>query len=140
MNRHQKRAARVKARGREVDRVTAVHEAGHAVARVLVANSLGWSAHEAIEHIDIDPAPVAMEVGAQKRWLQIMGAVSGHFLSRPMEEFLQARMSAEALDARRDGTEMLALFTEMRAAGIDVDVWFHARSIEIVFGPWPRPS
>lgn len=117
-----------------VDRVTAVHEAGHAVARILVAGSLGWGADEALEYIDIYPASLAMGV-AEQCDLQAEAATFGKFLSRPMFEFVQAKMPPEALDAQRDGTAILALFSEMRAAGIDLEVWFRAKSIEIVFGP-----
>jgi hypothetical protein len=38
-------------------------------------------------------------------------------------------------DAQRDRTEMRALLAEMRAAGIDVDTWYRARSIVTLFGP-----
>jgi hypothetical protein len=135
MNRHERRAKKAVTQRQAVDRVIAVHEAGHAVARVLVADSLGWGPDEVLEHIDIHAAPLAMGVSAELRELQAEGATCGSFLSRPMYEFLQAKISPEAFDAARNGDEMRALFTEMRAAGIDVDVWFRAKIIEVVFGP-----
>lgn len=140
MNRHERRAAKAIARGQAVDQVVAVHEAGHAVARILVADSLGWGADEALEYIDIHPAPLAMGVSAELRDLQAEAATWGQFLSRSMHEFLQAKMSPEAVDAARNGTEMLALFTELRAAGIDVDVWFRARASKSCLARWQRPS
>lgn len=135
MNRHEKRAAKTMARGQAVDRVVSVHEAGHAVARTLVADSLGWNADEALEYIDIHPAPLAVGGRAEQREAQAEAATTGQFFSRPMVEFLRTKMSPEEFDASRNGNEMLALFSEMRAAGIDVDVWFAAKSIEILFGP-----
>jgi oligoendopeptidase F len=46
MNRH-------KANG--LDRVAAVHEAGHAMARYLSADAMGFRADEAIDYIEIAP-------------------------------------------------------------------------------------
>jgi hypothetical protein len=46
MNRHERRAARARARHAAKNsnaHIVAVHEAGHAVARVLVAGELGYS-------------------------------------------------------------------------------------------------
>jgi hypothetical protein len=126
MNRHERRAAKARAPGRVVDRVVAVHEAGHAVGRILCADSLGWGAEKAVAYIDMS---------AEHRDPEAEAATWGQFLSRPMVEFLQANKPPEAFDTPRDGTEMLALFAEMRAAGIDVDVWYRARSIETLFGP-----
>jgi hypothetical protein len=124
MNRRERRAVRARARGQAVDRMVAVHEAGHAVARLLVADSLGWSADEALKYIDI----------GEQLEPEAAAANYGQFYSRSMLEFLQTKMSPEAIDAPRTGTELLALFSEMREAGIDVDAWFRARSIDILFG------
>jgi hypothetical protein len=124
MNRHEKRAAKAMARRQAVDRVVKVHEAGHAVARILVADSLGWSADEALKYIDI----------GEQLEPEAAAANYGQFYSKPMLEFLQTKMPPEAIDGPHNGTEMHALFSEMRSAGIDVDAWFRARSIDILFG------
>jgi hypothetical protein len=44
-------------RDQVIDRAVAIHEAGHAVGRVLVAGSLGWRPDEAIAYIDVHEAP-----------------------------------------------------------------------------------
>ncbi len=53
MNRNARRAARAKARTTPIDRVAAVHEAGHAVGRLLTAKAMGYSFDEAVTSIEI---------------------------------------------------------------------------------------
>jgi hypothetical protein len=56
MNRHERRAAQARARyaAKNGDsHIVAVHEAGHAVAKVLAAGELGYSIHEAVECVEI---------------------------------------------------------------------------------------
>jgi hypothetical protein len=61
LNRRQRRA-KAAAQGHRVDRRVAVHEAGHACGRVLVAGSLGWDIAEIISSVEIHAEPI--EVGA----------------------------------------------------------------------------
>ncbi len=51
MNRSQRRAAGAKGRVGKLDRVVAVHEAGHAVARILVADDFGLPPEKMISDI-----------------------------------------------------------------------------------------
>jgi len=136
MNRHERRVAKALARGQSVDLVVAVHEAGHCVARVLSAGSLGWDANEVIVGIDVYPAPVGMGVSSDgKRGLQSQATSWGRFLSKPMHEFLLAM--PDTLEASRRGVQLdlQPIFAKMRSAGIDVDSWCTAKSIEAIFGP-----
>ena len=93
MNRQKKRVAKAKARGQAADRTVAAHEAGHVVARILVAESLGWPADENVSHVDIHPTPVA--TGAKsidaKHELLALAVTYGQMLSQPMSEFLKAK-------------------------------------------------
>jgi hypothetical protein len=57
MNRNARRAAQAQARTRTVDRVTAVHEAGHAVARLLTAEDMGLPFDRAVHSIEIGTGP-----------------------------------------------------------------------------------
>ncbi|TPK88900.1 very short patch repair endonuclease [Mesorhizobium sp. B2-4-17] len=57
MNRNARRAAQAQARTRTVDRVTAVHEAGHAVGRLLTAEDMGFTFDQAVHSIEIGTGP-----------------------------------------------------------------------------------
>lgn len=57
MNRNAKRAAQAQARTTPIDRVTAVHEAGHAVGRLLTAKAMGFPFDEAVHSIEIGTGP-----------------------------------------------------------------------------------
>lgn len=59
MNRHERRAAQAAAKNRPVDRTIAVHEAGHAMGRYLIAAKLGHGPNTAISYIDVHAAPVS---------------------------------------------------------------------------------
>lgn len=137
MNRHERRAAKAAARGQPVDRAVAVHEAGHCVARVLVADWLGWDPSEVIMGIDIYPAPVAMGLVSHDatRTLHSQATNWGQFLSKPMHDFLTATMP-DTFAALLQGVPLgVSVLVKMRSAGIDVDLWCKAKCIEAVFGP-----
>jgi hypothetical protein len=53
MIRHQRRAASAQKKNSTLDRVIAIHEAGHAVARVLAAEDFGLPAEKMISHIEV---------------------------------------------------------------------------------------
>jgi hypothetical protein len=53
MNRGQRRAAKAKEKVVKLNRVVAVHEAGHAVARILVADDFGLPPEKMISYIDV---------------------------------------------------------------------------------------
>ncbi|MFC3326070.1 hypothetical protein [Mesorhizobium cantuariense] len=57
MNRNARRAARAQARTRAVDHITAVHEAGHAVGRLLTAEEMGFPFDQAVHSIEIGTGP-----------------------------------------------------------------------------------
>jgi hypothetical protein len=134
-NRRDRRAAMAISRRRPVDRVVAVHEAGHAVARVLFAEPLGWSPDEVILHVDIHPAPVAIgAVSSDGAWeLQSQAVTYEKLFSRPMQEFFRAKFNQEEVTLTVEILEPLV--AEMRATGIDVDGWYLAKSVGSIFGP-----
>lgn len=57
MNRNARRAAQAQARTRTIDRVAAVHEAGHAVGRLLTAEDMGFPFDQAVHSIEIGTGP-----------------------------------------------------------------------------------
>jgi hypothetical protein len=82
MNRHERRAAKAQSRTVEMDRVVAVHEAGHAVARVLTASDLGLSSEEAISHIEVGIGNSMAESKDGKMQLMSQAVTFGPMLSR----------------------------------------------------------
>jgi hypothetical protein len=104
----------------DIDRLVLVHEAGHAVCRVLTARSLGWRADEVIDRIEIYPVPIAKgPVRAQATYL-------GKYLSRHMEGYRAANHYPPIGKT---------LFAAMRKAGIAVDSWYRAQCLTAIFGP-----
>src|SRR6266404_2496661 len=68
MNRHERRKAKALSRLAHKNHgptVVAVHEAGHAVAKVLAIGELGYSVNEAIKYIDMGSNE---RLGAERRW------------------------------------------------------------------------
>jgi hypothetical protein len=140
MNRQERRAAKAMARATKVDRAVAVHEAGHAVARVLVAESLGWSTGEIISHVDIHPVPLAAGTPSfdGTHDLRSQATTYGQAFSRPMMDFLRGKIPTGGNannETALSKSELVPLIAEMRAAGIDVDWWYRAKSVEAIFGP-----
>ncbi len=140
MNRQQRRAKKVLAPSLPVVRALAIHEAGHCVARILTAGSLGWEAGEVIEYIDVGSAPIAADTDQDRKYgLRSQVVSSGRFLSKPMHEFVAARRRTTQPRGEppplEDDAGLVLLFAEMRATGIDLDGWFRAKSIVAVFGP-----
>jgi hypothetical protein len=140
MNRHQRRAARARERSQEVGRTVAIHEAGHVVGRILVAESLGWSPDEMVSHIDIESNP--LDTGATSfdgtHGLKSQAVTFGQMFSQPMSDFIQQKM-ADRLAAHDTEpvrqAELIPVIAEMRVAGIDVDRWYRAMSIVFMLGP-----
>lgn len=141
MSGRQRRAQNGLAGGQPVIRVIAVHEAGHCVARVLTAGSLGWDAAEVIDYIDSGTLPIATAVASRDHMHGLRSQVVswGRFLSKPMQEFVatQTRTTRTAKTNAPLGAnvDLAPLFAEMRASGIDLDGWFRAKSIVAIFGP-----
>jgi hypothetical protein len=104
MNRH-------KANG--LDRVAAVHEAGHAMARYLSADAMGFHTDEAIDYIEIVP-PYSRPSLDAKTILVPEAATVGPVYSRPMMDFLKADPISQNLTAAVEAC---------KAHGIDVEMW-----------------
>jgi hypothetical protein len=118
MMRHERKAMDQRVAG--FDRLVLVHEAGHAVCRVLTAQLLGWRADEVIDRIEIYPVPIAKgSVRAQATYL-------GKYLSRQMEGYRAANHYPPIGKT---------LFAAMRKAGIAVDGWYRAQCLTAIFGP-----
>jgi hypothetical protein len=114
-----------------------VHEAGHAIARVLAAGELGYSLDEVISCIDMGAQTERWENG--QRVTREQGSTWGPLLSKEMEtasaEFQKAFRSKRDTPGYETGTSWPTTIKLSRAAGADVERWFRARVFQQVSGP-----
>lgn len=108
MNRNARRAAQAQTRTRTVDRVTAVHEAGHAVGRLLTAKDMGFSFDEAVHSIEVGTGPDWLSSDA-RIVLHSQAICYGPAVSRELQAAYQQAypgrgpISADELNARMLG-------------------------------------
>jgi hypothetical protein len=135
MNKHQRRAEKAAARSKSVDRVIRVHEAGHCLGRYVTAPLFGWAPDEVIFGVDVYATRSQTYVPSldASRVLGVEATTWGMFLSKPMDNFLRAKHVDPAGISQKDIDA--SFFSEMRGAGIDVDMWFLARTIFAICGP-----
>jgi hypothetical protein len=144
MNRHVRRAAKAKGRrslSSKHHRVAAIHEAGHAVAKVLAAAEMGYEVNDAISYIEMG-VEAQGHMSADGKMLMFSEAVTfGPTLTKEIAlaaaEFTTA-YRARAGDRVRgsQNREFLAQVIERaRAAGADIGKWFRARAFIAVAGP-----
>jgi hypothetical protein len=136
MNRKERRAAKAKARHQRVEPDIRIHEAGHCVGHVLTAESLGWSTDEAIDHVEIHPAPVGNGTVSHDgtHVLHSQATTFGMTFSRPMEDFFKARLPDKFTGESRIGWREIRQLMPKMSAGIDVACWFKAKSLQLIFG------
>lgn len=121
MNRHERRAAMAQRRSAKLDPVTAVHESGHAVGRVLSAADMGFRPEEAIECIS-GPTPKAQ------------ATTFGPMLSRELQAVWD-RMHAGIPKEKWNLKRLPEVIKQARAEGVDVHAWLRAKMLTTVFGP-----
>jgi hypothetical protein len=129
MNRHQRRSAKAQGNARNLDRTIAIHEAGHAVARVLVAEDFGLPAEKMISYIDVGTAENLGDSFFDKSVTLISQATTyGPTLSTELQAVFDR--TVEGLEqsslTKRHIVEALAL---ARTEGLDVDRWLRARML-----------
>jgi hypothetical protein len=154
MNRHERRKAKALSRLGHKNHgptVVAVHEAGHAVAKVLAIGELGYSIDEAIEYIDMGTNAPLTPSADGKMMMHSQGVTFGKTFSKDIatasREFIQAYLSEdEMLPQGAKAQEFLLLqgakaheFWSQsvalgRAAGADIGKWFRARVFDAVTG------
>jgi hypothetical protein len=125
MNRAARRAA-ASGTTPHVHRITQVHEAGHAIGRILGAEAYGISAEESVDNI-------VVRVG--------IATTYGPMFQREVREALQEHVEAAAAKANgKDGFSIEPVFGVMaiekaREQGADIEGWLKARLVHIVMGP-----
>jgi hypothetical protein len=134
MNRRERRRAAAMMRRAPIPHETLVHEAGHAVGRILVAPADGWRAEEAIEWIEMHRTPRSVGMSLDGRAdLGTQASTRGKMFSKPMEAFLHAKFPA--LEGCPEGADFATVAAQMRADGIDVDRWCIDKSAYLIMGP-----
>ena len=111
-------------RGYTLDKIAAVHEAGHAVARYLSADAMGFRGAEAIDYIEIAP-PFSRPNLAAKTILAPKPAIFGPLYSRPMMDFLKTDSISLDLAAAVDAC---------KAQGMNVEMWAAVRAFICMAG------
>jgi hypothetical protein len=120
MNRRERRRAASQSRIRKFDipSLTAVHEAGHAAARILTAPELGYSGAEAVDKIEI--AAHAAVASA---------TTYGPFCSYEMNPFFRLEKDVPVGPA-----QIKECISACRRAGIDIDRWLRLKCLILMSG------
>ena len=86
-----------------------VHEAGHAVGRILLASANGWGEEEAVFEIKIHSTPQFLGIYADGRVaVEDLAVTYGPALSKPMEDFLRVKFH-DLNDIPRDHIRRLSM-------------------------------
>jgi hypothetical protein len=133
MNRHERRAAKALSRTVEIDRVVAVHEAGHAVARVLTASDLGLSSEEAISHIELGIGNSMGKSKDGKMQLMSEAVTFGPRLSKDIAAAFK-RIAAGVPPDQIDRQHITDAVSLARSEGADIEKWLRAKMLIAVFG------
>lgn len=129
MNRRERRAAAAQGKTEKLDRAVAIHEAGHAVARVLVAPAFGMPEEQMIAYIDVSMADKLEDSVFDKTMKLISQATTyGPTLSAELQAVFDRMVEGmkQSSFTKKHIVEALAL---ARADGIDVDSWLRARML-----------
>jgi hypothetical protein len=133
MNRHERRAAKARARRATLDRTTAVHEAGHAVARILTASDFGISEDIAVERIEIGSgSPMGESSDGHVKFISLATTYGPMLTAELQDVFSKFAASIPPEQIQRGHiTEALKL---AETSGSDLSVWLRARMLMAVFG------
>lgn len=129
MNRSQRRSARAKGNIGKLDRVVAAHEAGHSVARILVADDFGLPPEKMISYIEVGLAQVVGDSFFNKSATMVAQATTfGPILSAELQSIFNRTVTGIDRSAitKQSIVEALAV---ARSDGIDVDRWLRARML-----------
>jgi hypothetical protein len=137
MNRAQRRAEKAISKRQPLAKYLAIHEAGHAVARILTAEDFGRSADECVIRIDIeaqDAGEIILALDGSTK-MQVGATCFGLMFSKEIDEFLKSYFS-DGLQgfSRANLREREGAFAEARRRGVAVDRWLRARLLIDVFG------
>ena len=144
MNRKQRRAA--KAGNKQKVKVTAFHEAGHAVARYLTADEMGFAVEDCIKSITVSaglgPSMGNSHDGHAELYSQAV--TYGPMLSQEIGEVMSDMGMSKAPGTEMSGLEAKDFLTEVvssaRERGANISSWLNARALIAVFGACAEAS
>jgi hypothetical protein len=132
MNRQQRRAANTRPNREHRQRLAAIHEAGHAVGRVMVAEDMGLSPDKAVSRIETRGAAAAAGKTVRPRPArQVTATTVGPMFSPGIEAKLAGKI---AVGETPSPEALRAAIAEARAGGEDIDRWLRSRLRAHVFG------
>ena len=135
MNRHQRRAAKAKGIDKKLDPVTAIHEAGHAVARVLSAEDFGLPAEKMISYIEVGTRENVGVSHFDKSVTMICQATTfGPTLSAELQAVFE-RTVAGLDPSKLTQQHIIDAVKLAKDEGIDVTRWLRARMLITTLGP-----
>ena len=146
MSRQQRRAAERKAKKttklrhqnmmKKDGQVIAFHEAGHAVARYLTAEEMGYSKDECIFWIEIsNGSPVLNDSIDGQTILVTQATTFGPSYSKELDPYFNDVYAACRKGIGMDLEELQRKAEEAEAAGVDIDKWLKATTLIAVMGP-----
>jgi hypothetical protein len=119
------------ARKAPLDRATAIHEAGHAVARVLTADDMGVSPEEAVTCIEVG-APRSHGVSSDGQAdLVSLARTDGPWLGPEIDRHLGDR--PDDLEEILPPDLIMRAVAKAREGGMDLNAWLRARALFLVF-------
>jgi hypothetical protein len=134
MNRHQRRAAKTMGIDKKLDPIIAIHEAGHAVARVLSAEDFGLPAEKMISYIEVGTRQnMGVSHFDKSVTLTSQAVTYGPTLSAE----LQAIFNRVAKDIEPNKLTKQHIIDAVRLAkeeGVDVTRWLRARMLISTLG------
>ncbi len=129
MNRHQRRAAKAKGIDKKLDPVIAIHEAGHAVARVLSAKDFGLPAEKMISYIEVGTRQKMGASHLDKSVTLVAQAVTyGPTLSAELQAVFD-RTTAGLDKANLTKQHIVDALKVAKKEGVDITPWLRARML-----------
>jgi len=129
MNRHQRRASKAQGIVKQLDPVIAIHEAGHAVARVLSAEDFGLPAEKMISYIEVGTAENLGKSHFDKSVTLTSQAVTyGPMLSAELQATF-SRVTKDVEPNKLTNEQMIDAVQLAKDEGVDITRWLRARML-----------
>jgi hypothetical protein len=134
MNRHERQKLKKDKSTKMIDRVVAIHEAGHAVARYITAQDLGCTTDKSISYIDLAPyVPAGGSIDGTRKFFT-QATTYGPMLSEELQQTVKrelANIPSGGVATLQDVAEAIA---KARSEGADVSKWLRSKLLITVFG------